>query len=208
VPLPGYLKGLWVDGRVDVIQLRKSGQFTLGVPGRGAHLPRGHDQCYCSRRGAGGISVREGFMSNEKDDISELAACLLPGFQEDPRIAAAYLFGSRGTGNVGAQSDTDLAILVCPAEAESFSLQDELRMEAELSLVLRTDEVDVVILNRCPLPLAYKVIAEGKLLYEAEPIANMDFVESTLIQYFDFAPTLQDFYQEYDRSLREEFSRA
>ena len=147
-------------------------------------------------------------MSNEKDDISELAACLLPGFQKDPRIAAAYLFGSRGTGNVGPQSDTDLAILVCPAEAESFSLQDELRMEAEVSLILRTDEVDVVILNRCPLPLAYKVIAEGKLLYEAEPIANMDFVESTLIQYFDFAPTLQDFYQEYDRSLREEFSRA
>ena len=147
-------------------------------------------------------------MSNEKDDTSHLAASLLPGFQKDPRIAAAYLFGSRGTGNLGAQSDTDLAILLCPAEAETVSLQDELRIEAELSLILETDKLDVVILNRCPLPLAFKVIAEGKLLYEAEPVANMDFVESTLIRYFDFAPTLQDFYQEYDRSLREEYSRA
>ena len=147
-------------------------------------------------------------MANEKDDTAELTASLLPAFQKEPRIAAAYLFGSRGTGNVGAQSDTDLAILVFPAEAENFSLQDELRVEAELSLMLKTDKVDVVVLNRCPLPLAYKVISEGKLLYEAEPITNMDFVEGTLIRYFDFAPTLQDFYQEYDRSLREEFSRA
>ena len=61
----------------------------------------------------GGISLWECFMSNERNDTSELTASLLPAFQKEPRIAAAYLFGSRGTGNVGAQSDTDLAILVC-----------------------------------------------------------------------------------------------
>ena len=147
-------------------------------------------------------------MPNERNEIAELAVRLRPVLQEDPRVAAAYLFGSRARGHVGAESDTDLAILVFPSEAESFSLQTELRIEAEISLLLKTDRVDVVILNRCPLPLAYKVIAEGKLLYEAEPIANMDFVEETLIRYFDFSPTLQEFYQEYDRSLREEFSRA
>ncbi len=147
-------------------------------------------------------------MPNDRNETAELAAYLRPAFHKDPRIAAAYLFGSRATGSVSAQSDIDVAILVFQAEAEGFSLQDEMRIEAQLSLMLRTDKVDVVLLNRCPLALAYKVIAEGKLLYEAEPIAAMDFVEGTLIRYFDFAPTLQDFYREYDRSLREEFSRA
>ena len=147
-------------------------------------------------------------MSDNRTDLSRLTASVAPVFRKDPRIAAAYLFGSRATGDAGAESDTDLAILISPGDAEHFSLEDELRIEAELSLVLRTDKVDVVLLNRSALPLAFKVIAEGKLLYEVEPIATMDFVERTLVQYFDFVPTLQDYYQEYDRSLREEFSRA
>ena len=147
-------------------------------------------------------------MVSDRNDITDFAACLGPVFQEDRRIAAAYLFGSRGTGEADARSDTDVAILVLPARAAAFSVRDELRLEAELSLLLETDKVDVVVLNRCPLPLAYNVIAKGQLLYEADAISNMDFVEQTLLRYFDFAPTLQEFHREYDRSFQEEFSRA
>lgn len=139
---------------------------------------------------------------------SELAARLAPALQADRRIAAAYLFGSRATGDATARSDTDLAILVFPENAEAFPLWEELALEAELSLCLKTDKVDVVVLNRCPLPLAYTIIAKGQVIYEADAIANMDFVERTLDMYFDFSHTLQEYYREYDRSFQEEFSRG
>jgi predicted nucleotidyltransferase len=126
----------------------------------------------------------------------------------DRRIAAAYLFGSRATGEATERSDIDVAVLVFPEEAKSFGLWEELGLEAELSLRLGTDRVDVVVLNRCPLPLAYNIVAKGQVIYEADAITNMDFVEHTLDLYFDFAPRLQEYYREYDRSFHEEYSRA
>lgn len=147
-------------------------------------------------------------MATNTNATSELAAQLAPAFRADRRIATAYLFGSRATGEATARSDIDVAVLIFPQQAECFSLWDELAVEAELSLRLKTDKVDVVVLNRCPLPLAYNVIAKEQVIYEADAIANMDFVERTLDLYFDFSPRLQEYYREYDRSFQEEFGRA
>lgn len=145
---------------------------------------------------------------DEVGELSELVARVAPALQADRRIAAAYLFGSRATGEATEQSDIDVAVLVFPEEARSFGLWEELALEAELSLRLKADKVHVVVLNRCPLRLAYNVIAKGKVIYEVDPIVNMDFVERTPDLYFDFAPSLQEYYREYDRSFHEEYSRA
>lgn len=118
-------------------------------------------------------------MAIETNATSQLAARLEPAFRADRRIAAAYLFGSRATGEATGRSDIDVAILIFPEHAEGFSLWDELALEAELSLRLKTDKVGVVVFNRCPLPLAYNVVAKGRVIYEAGAIANMDFVERT-----------------------------
>ncbi len=100
-----------------------------------------------------------------------------------PEIKLLYFFGSRATGNSGPMSDYDFGIYLDDCEKNVF-LQVEL--QAKLSLILVTDDVDVVVLNTVQNPLlAFNIIFTGKLLYEVEPYKIM--IEPKIMnKYFDF----------------------
>jgi predicted nucleotidyltransferase len=98
----------------------------------------------------------------------------------------AYLFGSQANGTAGPQSDYDIALLV---RQPSLALQA--RLAHEIGIILGTDRVDVVFLNRAPVELAYAVIVQGQLLYQRSVAERVEFEAKVLSLYADYLPILR-----------------
>jgi len=106
-------------------------------------------------------------------------------FKENPRIKLVYFFGSRTNGNAGPLSDYDFAIYLDEKDKKKM-IEDKFRLHDKLSRCLKTDKVDVVILNITESPeLKYNAIKDGDLIFEREPFKIL--VEPRILnEYFDF----------------------
>lgn len=107
-----------------------------------------------------------------------------------PEIKLVYFFGSAASGTAGPTSDYDFAVY--------FDLRSDLDKDREkmfeikfqlmdrLSRALKTDKIDIVILNLAESPeFKYEIIKNGKLIYEQEPFSVL--VEPKILnEYFDF----------------------
>lgn len=110
-------------------------------------------------------------------------------FNSSPEIKLAYIFGSRVNGQEGPLSDYDFAVY--------FDLRDKIRMSdirfellGKLSRELKTDKIDLIILNMTESPeLKYNIIKDGRLIYEEEPY-KVIFEPRVLNEYFDFRSML------------------
>lgn len=110
---------------------------------------------------------------------------LIPLFASYQAIKLVYFFGSRATGEAGPMSDYDFAIY-----ADNFTTKKmfDLKIElgGKLSLALKTDQVDVVVLNLAKnSELKYNIIKEGILIFEREPY-RLIMEPKILNEYFDF----------------------
>ena len=106
-------------------------------------------------------------------------------FQSCPQIKLVYLFGSQARGETGPLSDYDFAIYF--DEKNSKKMFDiKLELMGQLSTILRTDGIDIAILNLSEMPeFKFNVIKEGELIYEEEPFRAI--VEPMILnEYFDF----------------------
>ena len=101
-------------------------------------------------------------------------------------VGLAYLFGSQATGQAGAQSDYDVAVLF----DGNVSTDDRYLLTHQLTELLDTD-VDLVDLARAPIELVYNVIATGQILYEKDRTTRVEFEARTLSMYFDQLPVLR-----------------
>jgi len=107
-----------------------------------------------------------------------------------PAVKLGYLFGSRVNGKTGPLSDYDFAFYA--DERDTKRLFDiKITLQQELSRLLATDRVDVMLLNLAESPeLKYAVISEGRLLYEMEGFRVL--VEPKILnEYFDFRALLR-----------------
>ena len=79
------------------------------------------------------------------------------------RVKLAYLFGSVAEGKEGKLSDVDIAVFLDESlsKKEKFSLQ--LKLISELTGILKTDKVDLTVMNNAPLLLNYNIIKHGKI---------------------------------------------
>jgi hypothetical protein len=113
----------------------------------------------------------------------------------DEDVVAFYIFGSLARGNLKPLSDLDFGILL------SRSLDRKQRFDKHLDLVgiftetLKTDEVDLVILNDAPLRFARQILSTGKLFFCRDQNQLVDFIEETNKRYLEFKPALEQFDQ-------------
>jgi predicted nucleotidyltransferase len=103
-------------------------------------------------------------------------------------VCLVYLFGSQIDGNLGPMSDHDLAVLVDRA-VNGRRVQAHLAHEFARSL--QTDRVDVVLLNRASIELAYAIIAQGQVLYEQDVATRVEYEATILGRYGDLLPVLR-----------------
>jgi uncharacterized protein len=98
-------------------------------------------------------------------------------------VAFAYLFGSVARGSATHLSDIDIAIYLTVQE---FA-EKRMKILGDLIDILKTDNIDLVILNTAPLSLKSKIIQTKKILAENNPLMRHDFESHTLRAYFDFS---------------------
>ncbi|MBI4127029.1 MAG: nucleotidyltransferase domain-containing protein, partial [Deltaproteobacteria bacterium] len=111
-------------------------------------------------------------------------------------VQAAYLFGSRAQGVTGPLSDYDYAVLV---EETGHTRGDDLHEKlydlfASMSpRTLENDVIDIVFLKDVGLELRFHVIRYGKVLFDGDQKARLDFETITTLLYCDYRPILDQF---------------
>ncbi|MBI3592560.1 MAG: nucleotidyltransferase domain-containing protein [Nitrospirae bacterium] len=106
-------------------------------------------------------------------------------FKSYPEIKLVYLFGSRAVCKESLLSDYDFAVYL---DTKDKNRMYEIKFELfdKVSRLLKTDKIDIVILNLTEAPeLKYLIIKEGKLIFERKPFKVI--VEPHILnEYFDF----------------------
>ena len=128
------------------------------------------------------------------------------GLRTEPTVRLAWLFGSRARGTARRDSDVDVAVLVDDVCADgSGALKDSyFRVIGVLGRAVRSDLIDVVILNHAPPLLRHRVVRDGVLLYACSDTERARFVRRTFRVYLDMEPW---FREQTRRRLKEERPR-
>ena len=114
-------------------------------------------------------------------------------FASYPQIKLVYLFGSAARQDMGPMSDFDFAVFLGSRDTTEAA-RIRFQLMGDLSRILGTDNVDVIILDTVKSPeLKYNVIREGELIFEKEPF-RVIFEPSILNEYFDFSAMLRKHY--------------
>ena len=85
-------------------------------------------------------------------------------FARQRDIGPAYLFGSTARGERGPLSDIDLALYFKESISPGALARRKMQLIYDITGVLKTDRIDLAIINQAPLLLKYQIIATGLVL--------------------------------------------
>ena len=128
--------------------------------------------------------IREGHKLPE--DVIDRIPVLEEQIEKDTHVVALYAFGSLATGDLKPLSDLDFGILVSSKLGKQKRFDKHLDLIGKFNEVLRTDEVDLVMMNDAPMRFSHSIIKSGKLLYCSNKAELSDFIEKTIKLYLDF----------------------
>jgi predicted nucleotidyltransferase len=108
-------------------------------------------------------------------------------------VLSAYLFGSRAEGRSHSESDIDVGVLLsrelAPTQRERFDLR--VRIGSQLVGVLKSNDVDVVVLNDAPPLLARRIVTGGHRVFVRDDRADHAFVRDVQLRAADLEPFLR-----------------
>ena len=113
----------------------------------------------------------------------------------DKDVIALYAFGSLVESCLKPLSDLDFGILLSDSLDRGERFRKSINLIGIFNLSLRTDEVDLLILNDSPIRFVFNVLKRGKLLHCRDQEAVIDFIEKIRKVYFDFKPVWEQFDQ-------------
>lgn len=100
-------------------------------------------------------------------------------------VAYAILFGSGARGALRPASDVDIAIELRPgAPRDNVTLG---RLTARLESAAER-QVDVVLIDTAPAPLAYRIFRDGRILLDTDRTALVARKARVILEYLDFKP--------------------
>ncbi|TFH41491.1 MAG: nucleotidyltransferase domain-containing protein [ANME-2 cluster archaeon] len=105
-------------------------------------------------------------------------------FSTIDNVHIAYLFGSTVKGNANKLSDIDIAVMLDENLSKKDMLNMELDLISELTRVLKSDKIDLVVLNDSPLLLKYNIIKYGHFLTSDES-KRIAFEANVMSRYLD-----------------------
>ena len=104
-------------------------------------------------------------------------------FKARKDIAFAYLFGSLAENRATHLSDVDIAVYL----TEGGFADKRFQILGDLIDILKTDRLDLVILNTAPLSLKMKIIQTRRILADNFPYIRHTFESAVMRSYFDFS---------------------
>lgn len=125
----------------------------------------------------------------EQENFSQIKQKIEQTLSEQSGVLFGYIFGSLATGTARKESDVDIAVYLEPGHKDRFF---DIRLELMEKLTRAfSAEADVTVLNTASPFLKYVALKEGKLAFERDPEARIDFELKALNEYFDYKPILQ-----------------
>ena len=121
-------------------------------------------------------------------EIYPLLADLKKTLSIDKDIVFGYIFGSYGIEKPNALSDVDIAIFLASI-GDTF--EKKMELIEKITSVLKTDEIDLVILNEAPLSLQFHVLKTGRLLFSKNDESRLNFITQVYDFYCDTEPLRQ-----------------
>lgn len=125
------------------------------------------------------------------DDIRSRLPDAAAYLSAHPEVVFAYLFGGMARDTATPLSDIDIAVYL---SEDADPEEERLEIVGRLAELLRTDEIDLVILNSAPLPLKARVIRDRHILTDKRPSLRHQFESLTLREYFDFSVKERDIF--------------
>jgi predicted nucleotidyltransferase len=83
-------------------------------------------------------------------------------------LSVVWLYGSQATGTATSTSDIDIAVAFAqplPDTLENYLRPERLAMQWRSTLQLQDNQLSIVDINRAPVPLAYNIITQGRVIY-------------------------------------------
>jgi len=122
-------------------------------------------------------------------DISARLNLLEPLLSGDDRVIFAYIFGGLASGEQRPLSDIDIAVYL-----DSYLDKADAKLEiiGALSTVLKTDEIDLVILNDASTSLVGRILKNKRLIVDKQPFLRHSFESLALREFFDFSRIEKD----------------
>ena len=124
----------------------------------------------------------------KKTTLDNIKTMLADYFQRQEEIEIAYIFGSIARGTESALSDIDIAILIDDQQIneDKFRYGYKAEILADLMKILKTNNVDLAILNEANTLLRHRVLYHGKLIYSKNEKKRIEFQTNTIDKYIDF----------------------
>jgi predicted nucleotidyltransferase len=138
------------------------------------------------------MSERRNSESNHAVDTHLNIEALVNCLAAQPDVLAAYLFGSCATGQARPESYVDVAVLLSGTD-EMERFERRLRLMGEVEEALGRRPADVVVLNDAPPLLAHQVLRHGRLIFERDRAARVEFEVRAGQVYTDLVPMRQVF---------------
>ena len=127
---------------------------------------------------------------------------LLEFFETQRDIVAAYLFGSLAEGRATARSDVDIAVLLSGSPDVLALAARRLQLLGQVEPFVE-GQIDVVILNSASNVMQQQVLVHGRLLYERDRDARIEFQVAVGKIYADMQPARDFFANELSAELAE-----
>lgn len=115
--------------------------------------------------------------------IEERLATLGRALEGCPAIVFAYLFGSAATEDLRPLSDVDVAVYL---DETADPVDAKLEILGVVTTHLRTDEIDLVVLNTAPTALIGRILGTRRVILDREPLRRHRFESLALRKFFDF----------------------
>jgi predicted nucleotidyltransferase len=117
-------------------------------------------------------------------NLEQLEQMLTEFFSKIDFVTVAYLFGSTVRGEANCLSDIDIAVLFDDNLSKEEAFNFQLELIGELTVLLKTNNVDLVTLNDSPLILTYNAIRNGIILKSDESV-RVRFETRIMSRYLD-----------------------
>ena len=100
-------------------------------------------------------------------------------------VAYALVFGSGGRGALRPASDVDIAIEFRPGAPRDMARLGHLAAQLESAA---GRQVDLVLMDEAPSPLAYRIFRDGRIVVERDHAALAERKARAILEYLDFKP--------------------
>jgi len=119
------------------------------------------------------------------DNLEKNQELLIDYFKKHSEIEVAYIFGSVAQGKSSPLSDIDIAILVDRDKIDEKVYRYGYKAEilSDLIKLLKTNAIDLVILNEANTLLRHRVLYSGKILHSKNETKRIAFQTTTISKY-------------------------